>query len=61
MVPGIRERPGVFGWLMISSFDDEGGWTSTGSLTFSRSALIVGVYEDIAKSEMQDPGGGRSF
>ena len=59
MVAGIAERPGVFGWLMIRSFDDAGCCTFADSLSFSSKELTVGVYEEIAKSEMQEPGGDR--
>jgi len=54
----MAEQPGVFGWLMIRSFDDV-GCTLRDSLNFSRSELMVGVYEEMTKLEMQEPGGDR--
>ena len=59
VVSGIAEQPGVFGWLMIRSFDDVGCCTLAGSLSFSISELTVGIYEEIAKSERHEPGGDR--
>ena len=52
----------MFGWLMMRSLEDDDGRTSesTDALTFSKSALTVGVYDDTAKSEIQDAGGDRS-
>jgi len=63
VVPGIRESPGVFGWLIMRSLDndDENGRALVGPFAFSKSALTVGVYDDTTKSETQDPGGGFSF
>ena len=61
VVPGIGERPGVFGWLITRSFDDSRGRTPADNLNFDRSALTVGVYEDTAKSDMHDPGADVSF
>jgi len=61
VVSGIGEQPGVFGWLMIRSFDDANSCTRADSLSFCMSELTVGVYEEIAKSEMQKPGGDRPF
>ena len=49
----------MFGWLMMRSFDDSGGCALSDSLSFSRRELTVGVYEQTAKSEMQEPGGVR--
>jgi len=48
VVHGIGERPGVFGWLIMRSLDGDSGRTSVDALTFARSALTVGVYEDTA-------------
>jgi len=59
VVSGIAEQPGVFGWLMIRSFDVSGCCTLAGSLSFSVSELTVGMYEEIAKSKMHEPGGDR--
>jgi len=59
MVAGIAERPGVFGWLMIRSFDDAGCCKLADFLSFSNKEVTVGVYEEMAKSEMQNPGGDR--
>ena len=61
VVAGIGERPGVFGWLMIRSFDDSGCCVLPDCLSFWRSELTVGVYEEIAKSEMHEPSGDRPF
>lgn len=55
VVPGIGARPGVFGWLMISSLDHE-TFCAEEILFFSRSALTVGVYEDTPKDKIHDPG-----
>jgi len=57
VVSGIAEQPGVFGWLMIRSFDEAGCCTLAGSFSFSISELTVGIYEEIAKSERHEPGG----
>ena len=59
MVAGIGERPGVFGWLMIRTLDDAGCRKLADFLSFSSNELTVGVYEEMAKSEMQNPGGDR--
>ena len=59
VVSGIAEQPGVFSWLMIRSFDDA-GCSLAGFLSISISELTVGVYDEIAKSEMHEPGGDRS-
>jgi len=59
VVAGIAERPGVLGWLMIRSFEDAGFCTLADCLTFSSKELTVGVYEEMAKSEMHNPGGDR--
>jgi len=61
VVHGIGERPGVFGWLIIRSFDGGTGCTSAESLTLTRSELTVGVYEDIAKLERHELGAHVSF
>jgi len=56
VVAGIGERPGVFGWLMIRSFDGAGCCTALlDTLSFWSSELTVGVYDEIAKSEMLEP------
>ena len=49
-------QPGVFGWLMIRIFDDASCCTFSDTLSFWSSELTVGVYEEIANSEMQEPG-----
>jgi len=59
VVSGIAEQPGVFGWLMIRSFDEAGFCTLAGSFSFSISELTVDIYEEIAKSERHEPGGDR--
>jgi len=59
VVAGIGERPGVFGWLMIRTLDDAGCRKLADFLSFSSNELTVGVYEEMAKSEMQNPGGDR--
>jgi len=59
VVAGIGERPGVLGWLIIRSFDDAGCCKLADFLCFSSNELTVGVYEEMAKSEMQNPGGDR--
>ena len=63
VVPGSGVQPGVFGWLTTSRLVGEISkfCMSEDLLTFSSSALTVGVYEDAARSEMHDPGRGRSF
>jgi len=60
VVPLIGEQPGVFGWLIMRSSEDGGGCTSREPLATRRSAPIVGVYDDTANSEMEEPGGDRS-
>jgi len=55
VVAGIAEQPGVFGWLMIRSLDDAGCCILSDALSFWSSELTVGVYEEIAKLEMQEP------
>jgi len=57
VVSGIAEQPGVFGWLMIRTFEDAGCCSLAGFLSVSIRELTVGVYEEIAKSEMHEPGG----
>jgi len=54
VAPGSGEQPGEFGWLMIKSLEGDSDRTSTDLLTLSRSALTVGVYDDTAKSEIQE-------
>jgi len=55
VVAGIGEQRGVFGWLMIRSFDDAGCCILSDALSFWSRELTVGVYEESAKSEMQEP------
>jgi len=56
IVPLIGEQPGVFGWLMMRNSSDVNGSIFVEPLTVRRSALTVGVYDDTAKSEIQEPG-----
>jgi len=45
----------------MSRLVDDTSCVSEDLLSFSRSALTVGVYEETAKAEIQDPGDGSSF
>jgi len=63
IVPGSGAQPGVFGWLITSKLFGEISelCVSEDLLSFSSSALTVGVYEDTERAEIHDPGGGFSY
>jgi len=46
---------------MIRSFDDASCYSFSNPLSIGRSEPTVGIYEEIAKSKILEPGGDRPF